>query len=188
MGKVYDRIDEPLRAWIERQHVMFVGTAATALDATVNVSPKGTPGTFAVLDDRRCAYLDLTGSGAETIAHLRDNGRITLMWTAFEGPARIVRVHGRGRVVLPGDADWTALLAHFDEQRGQRAVIEVTAERISDSCGYSVPLMEFTGDRDRLAKWSAARSDDDLAEYRVKKNTTSIDGLPALSGGDAQSG
>jgi len=180
MGKVHETIDEALRGWIERQPMFFVGTAALEADATVNISPKGTTGTFCVLDERRCAYLDLTGSGIETVAHLRQNGRITLMWCAFEGPPRIVRVHGRGRVVTPGDDDWSELAGRFAAQRGARAVIEVTAERISDSCGYSVPRMEYLEDRDTLTNWAANRSTEELVEYRATKNARSIDGLPGL--------
>jgi Pyridoxamine 5'-phosphate oxidase len=180
MGKVHERIDEALREWIERQHLFFVGTAAAALDATVNISPKGMADTFVVLDDRRCAYLDLTGSGIETVAHLRDNGRITLMWCAFGGPARIVRVHGTGVVRTPGDDDWDALLARFPAHPGSRAIVVVTADRVSDSCGYAVPLMSYEGDRDRLTKWAEGRSPEDLVEYRALKNSRSIDGLPGL--------
>lgn len=180
MGKVHPGIDEPLAAWIGRQHVFFVATATSDPAGTVNLSPKGTVGTFAVLDEQRCAYLDLTGSGIETVAHLRDNGRITLMWCAFEGPPRIVRVHGRGEVVTPDDDRWDDLSAHFDAQRGARAIVVVTAQRVSDSCGYSVPLMEFTAERTRLTEWVEARTDEDLADYRARKNTRSIDGLPGL--------
>jgi hypothetical protein len=180
MGKVHESIDDALRGWIERQHLFFVGTAATSTDATVNISPKGTAGTLAVLDGRRVAYLDLTGSGIETVAHLRENGRITLMWCAVEGPPRIVRVHGTGEVVTPDDARWAELVEHFDERPGQRAIIVVTARRVSDSCGYSVPLMDFRAERTRLDEWAAKRSEDELAQYRATKNATSIDGLPGL--------
>ncbi len=167
MGKVHEHIDDALRSWIERQHLFFVGTAATSTDATVNISPKGTAGTLAVLDGQR-------------VAHLRENGRITLMWCAFEGPPRIVRVHGTGEVVTPDDARWAELIEHFGERPGQRAIILVTARRVSDSCGYSVPLMDFRDERTRLDEWAAKRSEDDLAQYRATKNATSIDGLPGL--------
>lgn len=181
MSKVHDGIDGPLADWIARQHVFFVATAASAPDGTVNLSPKGTAGTLVVLDERRVAYLDLTGSGIETVAHLRDNGRITVMWCAFEGPPRIVRVHGRGEVVTPGDRRWDELLAVFGGPRaGQRSIVVVTAQRVSDSCGYSVPLMEFAAERTRLDEWAAARSEDELDEYRARKNSRSIDGLPGL--------
>ena len=180
MGKVHDGIDEALADWIGRQHVFFVATASSGAAGTVNVSPKGTDGTLAVLDAKRCAYLDLTGSGIETVAHLRDNGRITLMWCAFEGPPRIVRVHGTGRVVTPADDSWDELSGMFPPHRGARAIIEVTARRVSDSCGYSVPYMDFSAERTRLEDWVEARSDDDLVQYRERKNARSIDGLPGL--------
>ncbi len=181
MGKVHDGIDEALRRWIDRQHVVFVATAASDVDQTINLSPKGTAGTVVVLDEQRVAYLDLTGSGVETIAHLRDNGRITLMWCAFDGPPRIVRVHGRGEVVLPDDDRWDELLESFGGPRpGQRSIIVVHAQRVSDSCGYSVPLMDFRQDRTRLDEWAEARTEDELDEYRARKNARSIDGLPGL--------
>ncbi len=180
MGKVHDRIDGALADWIARQHVFFVATAARSVEGTVNVSPKGSDGTLVITAPDRLAYLDLTGSGVETIAHVRENGRITLMWCAFEGPPRIVRVHGTGRVVTPDDADWDKLVGLFDPRPGQRAVIEITAGRISDSCGYAVPLMDFVAERTRLDEWAAARSDEQLAEYRATRNATSIDGLPGI--------
>lgn len=181
MGAVHDRINEALVQWIGRQHVVFVATAPLAPDGHVNVSPKGMTGTVAVLDDRTVAYLDLTGSGIETVAHLRENGGITLMWTAFEGPPRIVRIHGRGEVVLPEDDRWDDLTAGFSAHRGARAVVVVHAERVSDSCGYSVPLFDFREDRPRLTEWTNAQSDAELAAYRRQKNATSIDGLPGLA-------
>ncbi len=180
MGKVHDGIDGSLADWIGRQHVFFVATATSDPDGTVNVSPKGTDGTLVVLDEHRCAYLDLTGSGIETVAHLRQNGRITLMWCAFEGPARIVRVHGTGTVVTPEDASWPELAQRFAGHRGARAIIVVSAQRVSDSCGYSVPLMGFTAERSRLDEWVAARTDEELVEYRERRNSLSIDGLPGL--------
>ncbi len=180
MAKVFDSIDETLQRWIAKQHVFFVGTAPLDGDGRVNVSPKGMAGTFAVVDERTCAYLDLTGSGIETVAHVRENGRITLMWCAFDGPPRIVRVQGRGRVVVPGDAGWDELAARFEQHRGARSIIVVDAERVSDSCGYSVPKMDFREDRTRLAEWADNRTDDELVAYRQKKNAVSIDGLPGL--------
>lgn len=180
MGTVHDQIDDALAGWIARQHLFFVATAPSGSDGHVNVSPKGMADTFALLGPRSCAYLDLTGSGAETVAHLRQNGRITLMWCGFEGPPRIVRVHGAGRVVLPGDDGWDDLAGRFGEHRGSRAVIVVDADRISDSCGYSVPLMEFVDERTRLDDWAANRSEQELVEYRARKNATSIDGLAAF--------
>jgi hypothetical protein len=182
MGKVYDRIDDRLRAWLLSQPVVFVATAPLAGDGHVNVSPKGGRDTVAVLDETTVAYLDYTGSGVETIAHVRENGRVTLMWCAFDGPPKIVRIHGRGSVVMPASARWPSLTAHFagaDDPR-VRAVIVVEAERISDSCGYGVPLMDLRADRDLLESWSAKKGPDGLSSYRREKNAVSIDGLPGL--------
>lgn len=180
MARVRDGIDDVVRDWVGAQHLFFVATAPSGDAGHVNVSPKGMGDTFTFLDGDRCAYLDLTGSGAETVAHLRQNGRITLMWCAFEGAPRIIRFHGSGRVVLPSDAEWDELLARFGQHRGARSVIVVDVERVADSCGYSVPLMDFVADRTRLDDWASNRSDDELARYRARKNAVSIDGLPAF--------
>lgn len=183
MGKVYEAIDGRLREFILGQPMFFVATAPSGSGGHVNVSPKGGTGCLAVPDENRVAYLDYTGSGAETIAHLRQNGRITLMLCAFQGPPKIVRLHGRGRVVAPEDAGFADLLPLFpgEPAHGLRSVIEVAVERISDSCGYQVPLMEYAGDRDLLVRWAERKSDEDLAQYRRTRNAHSIDGLPALS-------
>ncbi len=181
MGTVHDQLSDAMTAWIDRQPMFFVGTAPLAEDGHVNVSPKGMAGTLAVIDPVTVAYLDLTGSGIETVAHLNENGRITLMWCAFEGPARIVRVQGTGSVVLPNDDGWADLADRFAPNRGARAIVVVRADRVSDSCGYSVPLMQFDADRTRLSDWTDNRTDAELVEYRATKNATSIDGLPALS-------
>ncbi len=178
MGKGYEGIDETLATWIMRQPMFFVATAP-ASGGHVNVSPKGLDGTLTIIDPHTVAYLDLGGSGAETIAHVRENGRITLMFCAFEGPARIVRLYGTGAAVFPGDAEWAALHPRFGDYRA-RNVIVVTLERIADSCGFGVPKMDFVGQRDGLTQWIAARSDEELAEYRAEKNRVSIDGLPAI--------
>ena len=189
MGRTYDRIDERQRAWIASQALFFVGTAPLAGDGHVNVSPKGPIGSLRVLDDSTLAYLDIVGSGAETIAHLRENGRIVVMLCAFEGPPRILRLHGRGEVALAGDPEFAALLerARFDEPaapEARRAVIVVDVERISDSCGYGVPLMAFAGVRQHQDAWAAKKlrtgGPGALADYQAEKNSTSIDGLPAL--------
>jgi Pyridoxamine 5'-phosphate oxidase len=180
MGRVYDRIDDRMRAFLERQAVFFVGTAPLATDGHVNVSPKGMQGTFAVLGPSSVAYLDLTGSGVETIAHLRENGRITLTFCSFDGPPRIVRLSGRGEVVLPDDARFPALEQRFSRLEGVRAVVTVEVDRIADSCGYAVPRMDLVGDRDRLAKWSASKGPEGLVDYRRQTNAHSIDGLPGI--------
>jgi hypothetical protein len=176
MGGVRDGIDEKLDGFLLAQHMFFTGTAPTGADGHVNVSPKGIAGSFAVLGPRSVAYLDLTGSGAETIAHVRENGRITLMWCAFEGPPRIVRVHGRGEILDVADERVAGL---FPDHRGVRGVVLVHADRVSDSCGYAVPLYTFEGDRSKLLDWVDHRSDEELVAYRAEKNARSIDGLPA---------
>jgi hypothetical protein len=141
-----------------------------------------------VLDERTVAFLDLTGSGAETIAHLRENGRITLMWCAFDGQPDIVRFAGTGRVVLPGDGGYAALAAHFPARRGARAVIVVDVTRVSSSCGFAVPLMSFEGERSLLQQWADVRDESTLEDYRARKNAVSIDGLPAYPSASAPTG
>jgi hypothetical protein len=180
MGKTYDHLDERLRRWIAGQRLFFVATAPSGAGGHVNLSPKGHADTVTVLDEQTVAYLDLTGSGAETIAHLRDNGRITLMLCAFSGPPRILRLHGHGRVVLPEDGAWPGLAARFPTRRGARAVVVVQVKRIADSCGSAVPLYEYAGERDLLGRWTDGKDDAALAAYRAQRNRTSIDGLPAL--------
>ena len=157
--------------------MFFVATAPLAADGHVNVSPKGLD-TLRILDDMTVAYLDLTGSGAETVAHVRENGRITLMWCAFDGPPRIVRVHGRGEVVGARRPARRRLLRRDPRRRAPSSIVH--AERISDSCGYSVPLYTFEGHRSKLVEWADHRGPDGLVAYRAEKNATSIDGLPAF--------
>ncbi len=179
-SKLHDGIDTRLRSFIEAQHLFFVATAPLGTDGHVNVSPKGLDGTFAVLDERTVAYLDLTGSGSETAAHLRENGRITVMFCAFEGAPNIVRLHGTGRYVTLADAEFASYRELFAEHPGARGIVVIDVHRVSDSCGYAVPLMMHDGDRDLLTRWADNRGDDGLATYRAVKNATSIDGLPAL--------
>ena len=178
MGKIYTGIDEKLAAWIEQQHLFFVGSAPLAADGHVNVSPKGDLRWFRILGPNEVAYLDFVGSGAETIAHARENGRIVLMFCAFEGPPRIVRLHGRAEVLAPADA----LAARFDlPEHPVRSVIRVDVERIADSCGYGVPLMRFDGKRTQYDAWMDKKlRDDALDAYVAEKNAASIDGLPAI--------
>lgn len=180
MGKVFDGIDGRLAGWIQAQPVFFVATAPLAGDGLVNCSPKALAGTFTVLGGRSVAYLDLTGSGVETIAHLRENGRIVLMFCAFEGRPRIVRLYGRGEPVLPADPRFGELASRFGQRPGVRAVVLVEVGRVSDSCGYAVPLMDFVGDRDVLDRWAEKKGEDGLVAYRAEKNAVSIDGLPGL--------
>jgi hypothetical protein len=189
VGKVYDAIDERWRDWIARQPLFFVGTAPLAGDGRVNVSPKGPIGSLSVLDDHTVAYLDVVGSGAETIAHLRENGRIVVMLCAFEGPPRILRLHGHGEVVLADDPAFEDLLERggFEQPpvpESRRAIVLVHVERIADSCGYGVPLMSFEGERPHQAASSAKRvrvgGSDAYRDYQREKNSRSIDGLPAV--------
>ncbi len=180
MGKVYEAIDGKLAAWLAAQPMFTVATAPLAGDGLVNVSPKGMAGTFAVLDGHRVAYLDLTGSGVETIAHLRENGRIVLMFASFDGRPNIVRLHGRGTVVLPGTTDFDDMLPLFSPHPGIRSIIVVAVQRISDSCGYAVPTMAYVGDRQVLDQWNTKKGEDGLVTYRRQKNALSLDGLPGL--------
>jgi hypothetical protein len=182
--KVYEEISGRLRGFIEAQPMFFVATAPNGPGGHVNLSPKGMTGTFVVLGGHRVAYLDFHGSGAETIAHLRENGRITLMFCAFEGPPTIVRLHGRGRAVPVTDPEYQELLRLFPEPpdtHGARSIIDVDVERVSDSCGYAVPLMAYESDRDLLVRAHERRTDADLAQYRQVKNGASIDGLPVFA-------
>jgi hypothetical protein len=190
MAKVFERIDEHQREWIAAREMFFVGTAPLAADGRVNVSPKGPMGTFRVLGDHEVAYLDMVGSGAETVAHLRENGRIVVMFCAFEGPPRILRLHGRGEVVFAEDRRFEELYGRADFEppheieAARRAVILVKVERIADACGYNVPLMSYEGERLHAEKWAEKKlrvgGDSAIADYMAEKNTESIDGLPAF--------
>ncbi|MBW8805439.1 MAG: pyridoxamine 5'-phosphate oxidase family protein [Catenulisporales bacterium] len=182
MATVHEVIDDNLRAFIEAQPLFFVATAPLAADGHVNVSPKGTIGSLAVLGPDRLAYLDLTGSGAESLAHLRENGRITLMWAAFDGPPNIVRVHGVGEVVFRDDPRWPEYVGLFPaaSDPGPRAIVLVSATRVSDSCGFAVPYMEYKGERRLLAEYFGRRDEEFHVDYVARKNAVSIDGLPAV--------
>ncbi|WP_447008287.1 pyridoxamine 5'-phosphate oxidase family protein [Saccharothrix isguenensis] len=184
MGKTYERIDGRLREFIEAQPVFFTATAPLAADGHVNLSPKGRKGTWRVLDERRVAYLDFGGSHAETIAHLRENGRITLMWCAFDGPPNIVRVHGTGEAVFRDDPRFAELAAGFGDADGPalRAIVVVTAKLISDTCGFAVPFMDYREERTLHEDYFARRSDEQFSAYCDSKDhvAVSLDGLPAL--------
>ena len=190
MGKLYTELDERLTRFIASQPVFFVATAPClgpdGDGGHVNVSPKGYADTFAILGPASVAYLDLTGSGAETIAHLRQNGRITVMFCSFERQPKILRLYGTGTVVLPGTDEFESLLTHFpaaglgSNPASQRAIIRVELDRISDSCGYAVPRMELVEERDVLVRSDQRKTAEQLAAYRAEKNSVSIDGLPAL--------
>ncbi|WBB81878.1 pyridoxamine 5'-phosphate oxidase family protein [Micromonospora sp. WMMD882] len=183
MGKVYPEIEPRLRAFIEAQPVFFVATAPTSVDGHVNVSPKGMRGTLVVLGPHRVAYLDYHGSGAETIAHLRDNGRVTLMFCAFSGPPKILRLYGRGHTVPVDDPGFAARLADFPDPPDRhtvRAVIAVEVDRVADSCGFAVPVMEYQHDRDMLITHHGRKTTEELVAYRASRNAASIDGLPVF--------
>jgi hypothetical protein len=184
MGKLYEGIDERVRAFIEAQHMFFVATAPAAVDGHVNLSPKGLD-SFAVLGPREVAYLDLVGSGAETIAHLRENGRITLMFCAFEGPPKILRLYGRGAYIEPPDGVFADMRARFELPTPARGIVRVTVERIADSCGFGVPLYQFEGERSQLLDSAARKGESGLREYQQVHNRASIDGLPALRWAEA---
>ena len=179
MGKVSDRIDDAVRQFMEAQPMYFVASAPLAADGIVNLSPKGLD-TFRILDATTVAYLDLTGSGIETVAHLRENGRIVLMFCAFQGPPKILRLHGRGRVVELQDAEFAALQSHFPEFESARAIIVVAVQRVSESCGFGVPLLKFEGQREQLRAWARSKGPEGLAKYRADKNRASLDGLAGV--------
>lgn len=178
MGKVYDQIGDDLRKFIEKQPMFFVGTAPLSAGGHVNLSPKGLD-SFRILSPNRVAYLDMTGSGNETSAHINENGRITFMFCAFTGSPMIVRLYGIGKTVLPEMPEWDALVTHFETYYGYRQIVVAEITRVASSCGYGVPRMDLVEQRDTMLKWAKAKGDDGLVQYRQEKNQRSIDGLPA---------
>jgi hypothetical protein len=176
VAKVFDAIDDTNRAFIEAQQLFFVATAPLSANGHANLSPKALDA-FRVLSPTRVAYLDLTGSGNETSAHLRENGRITFMFCAFAGPPKILRLYGRGETVLPSDGRWAELLPHFGEHPGARQIIVAEIDLVQTSCGFGVPLYAYVGQRDTLTRWAEAKGDAGLESYRAEKNAHSIDGL-----------
>ncbi len=181
MARTYPELTPDLREFLERQHLFFVATAPAGAEGHVNCSPKGLD-SLRFLGPRELAYLDYGGSSAETIAHVRENGRIVFLFCAFEGPPKLVRLHGRGRVLEPGDDGFDELLARFDPVPGVRAILLVELVRVSDACGFGVPRYRFEGDRPQLAASGAKRGPEELRAYRREHNSVSIDGLPALRG------
>lgn len=180
MGKTHETITPELTEWIGKQRMFFVGTAPLSADDHVNISPKGGD-SFRILEPLEVMYQDYTGSGAETAAHIQENGRIVIMFCAFEGPPKIVRLHGEGTLILPDHPRYAELAGHFPENPGTRAIIHIAVNRVSDSCGYSIPYFDFKGERDTLDRWAAAKSPEQLEIYRATKNQKSIDGLPAFT-------
>jgi hypothetical protein len=182
MGKSYDGITPELSQWIERQHMFFVATAPLASDGLINCSPKGMD-TFRILGPREVAYLDLTGSGIETVAHSRENGRIVFMFCAFEGPPKIVRLHGTAEAYFPGSPRYDSLSSLFPASIGSRAIVRARLARSSDSCGYAVPQYRYGGDRNTLVRWAESKGEDGLTQYRHTNNARSLDGLPGVAVG-----
>jgi hypothetical protein len=180
MGKLYAAIDEKLKDWLSAQKVFFVATAPLSREGHVNCSPKDGE-SFRVIDEQTVVYLDLTGSGVETIAHVKENERIVLMFCAFSGGPKIVRLHGNGEIIEPRHPAFQELRSMFSSAVGIRSFIKVHLNRISDSCGYGVPLYEFRGHRNQLEAWAEHKGEESLGEYRLKHNSKSIDQLQGVS-------
>jgi hypothetical protein len=179
MGKQFDEINANLRAFIEAQHVFFVATSPLNASGHVNLSPKGLD-SLRIIGPTTVAYLDYVGSGAETIAHLRENGRIVIMFCAFDGPPKILRLQGKGEVLEPQDADYSQLRGLFPRVSPDRTIIRIAVHRISDSCGFGVPQYVYEGERSQLSDWAERKGAPGLSEYQREKNRVSVDGLPAL--------
>ena len=187
MGKIYPEITPRLREFIAAQHMFFVATAPVGGEGHVNVSPKGIAGTSLVVDEGTFAYLDIIASGAETIAHLRENGRITVMFCSFETQPKILRLHGTGKVIRPDSPEYARWAPRFAlaGSIAARAIIVVEVHRISDSCGFGVPLMDYQGERQIFPGHAERKGEEKLRAYQGEKNAVSIDGLPALDPGGA---
>lgn len=181
MAKVFDSITDELQKFIANQQMFFVATAPLSATGHINVSPKGLD-SFRILSPTRVAYLDLTGSGNETSAHLQENERITLMFCAFQGAPLILRLYGRGQTILPDSPDWDTLSACFTNIPGARQIIVAEIDRVQTSCGMGVPLFDYQDDRDGLVKWAEKKGASGLQDYRHQKNRVSIDGLPTPLG------
>jgi len=180
LGKIFTAIDDELSAWLAAQHLFFVATAPAGAGGHVNCSPKGCD-SFRVLGPTTIGYVDFTGSGVETIAHLRDNGRIVVMFCAFEGAPRIVRLHGKGTVLRPDHEEFAGMLQRFKQRAlGVRAILRIEVTRISDSCGFGVPFYSFEGDRETLVNWGDKKGAAGVAKYWREKNATSLDDLPGI--------
>ena len=177
MAKQYPQLTPNLQAFIEQQQIFFTGSAPRSTDGRVNVSPKGID-TFRCISPTQVAYLDLTGSGNETAAHIKDNGRLTIMMCSFVGKPTILRMYGQGCIVRSPDPDWDSLYAHFDRVPGERQIVVLNIELVQTSCGYGVPLYDFKEHRNDLVQWAERKGEDGLSDYRRKKNSRSLDGLP----------
>ena len=177
MAKFFDSILEQHREFIGKQKMFFVSSAPLSASGHVNLSPKGID-SFRILSPNNVAYMDIIGSGNETSAHILENGRITFMFCAFEGPPNILRLYGKGRTVLSGDADWNELADHFELQLATRQIIVANIHKVQTSCGFSVPLYEYLGERDHAGKWALNKGAEGLEAYKAEKNRISLDGLP----------
>jgi Pyridoxamine 5'-phosphate oxidase len=181
MATVHDSITEHHQAFIAKQHLFFVSTAPLSADGHVNLSPKGLD-CFRVLSPRRVGYADVIGSGNEVSAHVLENGRITFMFCAFDGPPSILRLYGVGQAIVRGHSDWEDLSRHFTILPSTRQIIVADISRIQTSCGFGVPLFEYVGERDQHFKWASAKGQSGLEEYISENNQVSIDGLPTALG------
>jgi hypothetical protein len=181
MAKFYESLNEDLTHFIEKQHIFFVASAPLSAEGHVNLSPKGHD-CLRILSPNRAAYLDLTGSGNETSAHVRENGRLTFMFCAFDGPPRILRLFGKGHAVLPQDAEWDELSPLFPSILGTRQIMVIDIQVVQTSCGYAVPLYEYVAERDTLIRWAEVKGDEGLEAYWREKNVCSLDGLPTPLG------
>jgi hypothetical protein len=181
MGKLHESIKPAHREFIEKQHMFFVATAPLSADGRVNLSPKGLD-CFRVLSENRCAYMDLISSGNETSAHTLENGRITIMFCSFEGSPLILRLYGKGFTVLPGSDEWEQYSSHFKIYPSTRQIIVADIDLVQTSCGFGVPLFDYTGERDIHFEWAAKKGSDGLHEYIQEKNLKSLDGLPTNLG------
>src|SRR5579863_1685106 len=185
MGKTRAALDDVATRFIQEQHVFFVASAPLDASGHVNLSPKGLD-TFRILSSSTVAYLDFNGSGVETIAHLKENGRIVLMFCAFQGPPKIVRLHGRGRVIEPHEAEYADLAPSFPQYDSARAIIVVQLTRVAESCGFGVPVLTFEGERTQHFGWARNKGSEGLVQYRKEKNSKSLDGLPGITNGVAK--
>jgi hypothetical protein len=179
MGSIFPELNERLREFIAQQRMFFVASAPLAADGRINISPKGLD-CLRILGPTTVAYVDLTGSGIETVAHVRENGRLTLMFCAFQGPPRILRLRGRGEAVEPSDDQWDDYSHQLPHHANARSIIVLHVEMIADSCGYGIPLYDYVGERSQLSEWCERKGPAGIAEYQAKKNRSSIDGLPGL--------
>ncbi len=177
MASFTTHLSENQISWIKQQPMYFVATAPLQADGHINLSPKGLD-SFRVLDEKTVAYLDITGSGNETSAHICENGRVTFMWCSFTKKPKIFRIYGKGEVVLPDTERWQQLIPHFDKLPGARQIIVNHIAKTQTSCGFGVPVMEFKYNRDTLTDWASTKGEDGIQEYQQKKNSRSIDGLP----------